>query len=497
MVSTIKSFEKEITLMDIVSLLELLVNGLLEAEDKFLENPKDFYSLEKSVKSTTEAFSAKFIGEVLSSVNKQIYDCSWRQSKYNVQRNATRTIITSVGDVTFDCTYYKRLTEEGGYVSLLEEMIGLDKHERFSEEAEVLLLTEALKTSYQEATRVLPSKQRITKTTVMNKVHQLAEEISYESSEELKQVDYLFIEADEDHVAEQHGNNTADNKSFISKLIYVYEYKQDVKGSKDKRELVNSFYFSGLYPGKEGNDRLWKNVQDYINATYDTESLKRVFISGDGAPWIKSGAEILDKALFCADKFHLMKYINQASLQMLDEKDIAKEKLWHLLNSKKPKAKERFEVYTNQMIASAKNPDNVEKLKTFVLGNWSAIRRTLRNKLINGCSAESHVSHVLSDRLSSRPMGWSQIGADRMSKLRCYERNYGRDGIINLVRFSREERKLKATGTDCVPVKEVTLRQIRADHYDQAKSYIERIQVHIPGLTAKKTASIRTQLKLL
>ena len=86
--------------------------------------------------------------------------------KYNVQRNATRTIITSVGDVTFDCTYYKRLTEEGGYVSILEE---------------ILLLTEALKTSYQEATRVLPSKQRITKTTVMNKVHQLAEEISYET----------------------------------------------------------------------------------------------------------------------------------------------------------------------------------------------------------------------------------------------------------------------------------------------------------------------------
>ena len=281
--------------MDIVSLLELLVNGLIEAEDKFLENPKDFYSLEKTVKSATEAFSAKFLGEVLSSVNKQIYDCSWRQGKYKVQRNATRTIITSVGDVTFDCTYYKRLTKEGGYVALLEEIIGLDKHERFSEEAEVLLLTEALKTSYQEATRVLPSKQHITKTTVMNKVHQLAEEITYESSEELKQVDYLFIEADEDHVAEQHGDNTEDNKSFISKLVYVYEDKQNVEGSKDKRELVNSFYFSGLYPGKEGNDKLWNNVQDYINATYDTDLLKRIFISGDGAPWIKSGAEILDK----------------------------------------------------------------------------------------------------------------------------------------------------------------------------------------------------------
>ena len=74
--------------MNIVSLLVLLVNGLIEVEGKFLENPKDFYSLEKSVKSTTESFSAAFLGEVLSGVNKQIYDCSWRQGKYKVQRNA-------------------------------------------------------------------------------------------------------------------------------------------------------------------------------------------------------------------------------------------------------------------------------------------------------------------------------------------------------------------------------------------------------------------------
>jgi len=53
-------------------------------------------------------------------------------------------------------------------------MIGLTKNEKYTEEAEVMLLTEALKTSYNEATRVLPAKQRITKTTVMNKVHSLA-----------------------------------------------------------------------------------------------------------------------------------------------------------------------------------------------------------------------------------------------------------------------------------------------------------------------------------
>lgn len=64
--------------------------------------------------------------------------------------------------------------------------------------------------------------------------------------------------------------------------------------------------------------------------------------------------------------------------------------------------------------------------------------RSLRNKEIDGCSAESHVSHVLSDRLSSRPKDWSKRGADRMSRLRCFEQNNGREKIIELVKYSRE-----------------------------------------------------------
>jgi peroxiredoxin len=498
MILTKKTLLKEITLMTIITLLDTLVNALMDAEENFLDNPSDFYSLEKSVKSSTEAFAADFLGKVLTSINEQICKSSWRDGKYNIQRTDTRTLISSVGDVTFDCTYFKSVSD-GRYTYLLENMIGLSKNEKFTEEAEVVLLTEALKTSYKEATLVLPSKQQITKTTVMNKVHQIAEDVPYKEPEEKKQVEYLFIEADEDHIAEQHGDGTTakENHSFISKLVYVYECKQDVAGSSTRKELMNRFYFGGLYQGNDGNKKLWKNVQEYIDKTYDTEKLKRIFVSGDGAAWIKSGADYLDKALFCADKFHLMKYINQAAAQMLDERDIAKDELWHVLYSKKPKARERFEEYTNRMLCYAKNPEKVENLRTYVLGNWAAIRRTLRNKLVNGCSAESHVSHVLSDRMSSRPMGWSQTGADRMSKLRCYECNYGREGIINLVRYSREQKILKATGTDNISVKEVPLREITAEHYDQARSYIDRLQVHVPGMTSRKTASIRTQLWLI
>lgn len=483
--------------MTIITLLDLLVNALIEAEGNFLNNPKDFHSLEKAVKASADAFAAGFLGEVLSGINERICSCSWREGRYNIQRNDKRTLISSVGDISFDCTYFRRLNEEGGYTYLLEDLIGLEHHERFTEEAEVLLLTEALKTSYSEATRILPSRQKITRTTVMNKVYRLAEEMPCEEPKEIKKVKYLYVEADEDHIAEQHGKQSADNANFISKLVYVYEGKQDVSGYANRKELKGSFYFSGVYPGSEGNEKLWKNVQDYIDGNYDMEYLERIFVSGDGAAWIKSGADYLEKALFCTDKYHLMKYINQAATQIPDKKDEVKKELWHLLYSKKRKAKERFAAYTGQMLLKAKNPDKVEALRTYVLENWGAVRRTLKNKLVQGCSAESHVSHVLSDRLSSSPMGWSQRGADRMSKLRCYERNPGSEGIINLVRYSREQRKLLSTGTEDVMGKDLTLREITAEHYNQYRSYIDRMQAHILGLTVKKTASIRTQLRLL
>ena len=189
-----------------------------------------------------------------------------------------------------------------------------------------------------------------------------------------------------------------------------------------------------------------------------------------------------------------MQYINAASGQMLDEKELVKSELWHLLYKR---SKDGFSDYTKEMASSVTNTKPVTDLQTYVLDNWAAVMRTLHNKVIDGCSAESHVSHVLSDRMSSRPMGWSQTGADRMSKLRCYERNYGREKIIDLVKYSREQRKQKRTGTDNEIIEKVSLRQIRAEHYDQAKSYIERIQATMPGQTARKTARIRTQLRLL
>ena len=84
-----------------------------------------------------------------------------------------------------------------------------------------------------------------------------------------------------------------------------------------------------------------------------------------------------------------------------------------------------------------------------------------------------------------------------MSKLRCYDRNNGRTVIIDLVKYSRVRRHLKATGTEDIAPQNLQLRNILAEHYNQAESYIERIQAHVPYGTVRKTLAIREKLYLL
>ena len=60
-----------------------------------------------------------------------------------------------------------------------------------------------------------------------------------------------------------------------------------------------------------------------------------------------------------------------------------------------------------------------EELMKYILNNVEGIKNLYRNKKeLHGCSAEGHISHIYSDRMSSRPMGWSTTNVNNMSKLR-------------------------------------------------------------------------------
>ena len=62
------------------------------------------------------------------------------------------------------------------------------------------------------------------------------------------------------------------------------------------------------YPDSED---LWFEVLDYLDEHYDLEATEKIFISGDGASWIKKGLEIIPESVFVLDRFHLEKYLQE------------------------------------------------------------------------------------------------------------------------------------------------------------------------------------------
>lgn len=477
--------------MDIITVLLDFATSILAAQDVFFEHPEQLAGFERAMTDAGNRAVTRCMGITLSNLNGLIRDSSERKDRFDIQRQVQRTIITTVGDVTFEQTVF-RDRETGKYRCLTEEILRLPMHERFSPLAEAKVLSEAEEHSYRHAAESVSYKgQTVSKTAVMEKVHKITEDLPEPTAEKKKRERVLYIEADEDHIHRQKDDREG---CILGKLIYLFEGKKKV--CEGRNALINPHYHGGLYEGTEGNERLWEEVRDYIEEHYDTDHLEKVYIASDGGAWIKAGKEYIPGSVLIADKFHLTKYINKASNLMLDGADDIKGMFYRHIHKNR---KEELKTLLKRIGETSGREDVAEEVWAYFKNNWGAIQRTFHDPDAEGCSAEGHVSHVYSDRMSSRPMGWSETGSDRMCRLRCYVRNHGREKIIDLVEYRRnrqfEKETAEATGTDGIRIS-VTKKRTKAQ-MDIAK-YAERIQASIGGTangtSVKKILAIRERL---
>lgn len=422
-------------------------NGVKNVEKVMVDYSADMTKIAEMVQGVTKGVVD--LGLSIIAEEWENYDEMLRSRKelrpgwYIVRRDET-TLLTSLGSVTYHKTLFRnKFTGEHEY--LLDRIMGIEKHARMTEDAEAKLLEEAVQTSYRKGGESASiSNDVVSKETVMNKIHPLKFP-RVEPQMEKKALKYLYIDADEDHVSLQYINKKGDIKkprtnTIMPKLIYVYE---GITNESGRNELINKKHFGGVYEGGKAIEQLWEEVAEYIESSYDTEELVKIYINGDGAAWIKSGQKILDKAKFVLDRFHMHKYIIGATSHLLDSMEDARSEIYRsIYEKKKYKAEEVFEKILSVTETESKRK-TVEAAKAYILGNWAGIMQCVRDKNEEvQCSAEGHISHVFADRMSSRPLGWSRIGADKMSRLRIYEKNGG--NMLELVRFQKEELPLAA-----------------------------------------------------
>lgn len=377
------------------------------------------------------------IAEELEGYDDWLRKSSRRKEEWYIVRRDETTLLTSIGSVTYHKTLFKR-KDTGETEYLLDRVMGLEKHARMTEDAEAKMLEEAVESCYRKGgENASMGAENVSKQTVMNKLH-LLEFPEVKPCKERKSVPYLYIDADEDHVSLQYLEHKGDIakrrriNTVMPKIVYVYE---GITNENGRNELVNEMHFGGIYEGRSENEELWKKVSSYIEESYDREALKCIYVNGDGAAWIKAGAKQLEKARFVLDKFHMHKYIIAATSHLQDSSEDARSELYRAIHKKeKHKVRETFDRILSVTEGTGKRK-TVEASKTYILSNWTGIMEQVKNKELE-CSAEGHVSHIYADRMSSRPLGWSKTGADKMARLRIYHANKG--DMLELVRYQKK-----------------------------------------------------------
>jgi len=367
---------------------------------KSLAAGENFSEIERKVAQEIEKCAAEVTGAYLEHLDQSILadKAGRRKAGYTIERRGDeRKLLTQFGEVSYRRAYYKKAA--GGYEYLVDSVIEIDSRARVSEGLGLSLANAAKDMSYAKSSRHI-AQEMVSRQTVMSRVRQ--SESKTAEIDGLRCVRELHIDADEAHITLRGGK-----KSEVP-LISVYEGIE----RRGKRSYCKNVFHISEY-GKTPDD-LWEQVLYEIERRYDLAGT-RIYLHGDGGTWIQTGLEWLPGAVFVLDKYHKNKAIKLMTAG-LDKKgrDEFDREIRNALNNEDM---EYFEQLTGSLCVQL--PDRTETivqnagyLNRFVGGISICTKDIGAN---NGGCTEPHVSHVLSARLSGRPMAWSKKTLEKLA----------------------------------------------------------------------------------
>ena len=176
---------------------------LIKNVEEMLSKEWDFTKLVEVVKESTDELGRNIIKDFLEELDKAIKEDDKRKKEWIVERKDKKSIITLLGGIEYSRTYYKS-RKSGEYRYLLDDVIGIRKHEKVDKEVKIRLVENAINMSYEESSKVT-CKEKLSRQTVFNAIRQVGEVEVKREVKEKRKVRVLYIEADEDHVALQNG----------------------------------------------------------------------------------------------------------------------------------------------------------------------------------------------------------------------------------------------------------------------------------------------------
>ncbi len=409
----------------ILSVAEIITTGYEKNLNNLLNEGQDISQFILKTREDLDKVGCLLTQEALETLDEAVRETPQRKSEWYIhERDKPNTLACIFGEVHYTRTYYKN-KEDAQHCCLSDKLVGIAAYDKMDLSLKARCVEGALTVSYRQSGRQSCEALEVTGQTVMNALKWLGPVPLHEECEgiEKREVECLFIEADEDHVAMRNG------RTGEPKLVYVHEGVERV--GKSRFALKNPMYFSGMFRESE---ELWVTIEDYIDMRYSREKIKKIYLSGDRGNWIRNGAGWIKDAIYVVDKYHLSKYITSAAGHIQN----GCKAIWDAINRQD---KEYLEIVLETI---QDHPDSerrdLSKAFRYIRASFKTTSH-YSDKSYRGCSAEGHVSHILSDRLSSRPRVWSEEGIDRMARLRVEVANGGE--IYPLMLKTKQERMLE------------------------------------------------------
>ena len=395
--------------MNIIPLFQSFVNHL----SNILQNNQFLHEIEHNISNSTNELNLDVLRQILEHLDLEFKNSKERKDKYYVQQTRKRTLITSLGLLTFNKTYYKSKMKVNGkyqYYSYLEDYLGVSKWAKMTLAAEVLLINNALDNGYSwSANNSIPS-YITTRQTISSKI----KNISYNYIEDIKRKDtpnVIYIEADEVHANLQSRNQGTKNR--IVPVILTHEgHKEDfVK----KKELKEQHYLASSILK---TDKLWDEAYNFLDKKYDLSEEPTIFVSGDGGPWIKGFDIAFPNAIYVLDPFH---YFNKKlAFIFKKEKLITSIADSYLRN----RMIDEFKLLVNVQIEKyPEQKTDMIKTQNFLINNIDGIINQHHHLYKCPCSMEGHISNKYARFITSRPHSYSEDGLENTVQLLTMKAN--------------------------------------------------------------------------
>ena len=394
--------------MNIISLFNNFVNHL----NNILDNNLFMYELEHNISNSTNTLNLDILRNILEYLDLEYKNSKERKDKYYVQQTRERTLITSLGLITFNKTYYNSKNKINGkykYYSYLEDYLGIDKWAKMSLSCEVNLINNALDNGMTWASVNTIPNYSISRQTISTKIKNINFNY-FENIVKKETPKILYIEADEVHANLQSRNKGTKNK--IIPVILTHEgHKEDFVR---KKELKNTHYIASSILK---TDKLWEETYKYLDTTYDLNKVDKIFLSSDGGTWITDYDIAFPNVIFVLDKFHYRKALNYIFKKDPITTNIADSYLRNkMINEFKILVKTQYQLYPDQkkMMIQKQN---------YLINHIDGIINQNHPDYKCPCSMEGHISNKYAKFITSRPHSYSKDGLENITQLLTMKAN--------------------------------------------------------------------------